>query len=108
MTEKQTLLEILERCGDNVAVESVIYQFLQRRGNKYSALRLNRWISDLNNILYDKQLDYERVARISLERANYLKDYLQGKMYKDEEAAKAHIGKQIENATAIIEAVNEV
>lgn len=108
MSEKQKLSQILSRFGDDVSVESVIYCFIQEMGKDFSALRLNRWISELNNILYDKQLEFEKVARVSLERATYLKKYLEGKLYTNEETAKLHLGVQIENVQKIIDAVNKI
>lgn len=103
MTEKQRLLNILSRFGDDISAESVIYTFLREADKDFSAPRLNRWITGLTEILYDKQLEYERVARVSLERATYLKNYLDGNMYGDEHTAKANIEVQRNNAQAIID-----
>ena len=50
MSEKQKLLQILSRFGDDISIESVVYCFIQEMSKDFSALRLNRWISDLNNI----------------------------------------------------------
>ena len=107
-TEKQALLEILSVCDDDVSIESIIHMFLQKRGNKFSALRLIRLINDLGTVLYEKNLDYERLARVAFERATYLKYYLRGELFADTEAAKAHIDKQIENAEAILDAAKNV
>ena len=103
MTEKQRLLNVLSRFGDDVSVESVIYTFMREADKDYSDLRLNRFIIGLTEILYDKQLDCERVARVSLERATYLKNYLDGKLYKDEETARKCVDIQKANAQAIID-----
>ena len=103
MSEKQRLLNILSRCEDNVSVESVIYTFLQEADKDYSDLRLNRFIIGLTEILYDKQLEYERIARVSLERATYLKNYLDGKLYKDEETARKCVDMQKAHAQKIID-----
>lgn len=103
MTEKQRLLHILSQCGDNVSVESVIYTFMRQADKDYSDLRLNRFIIGLTEILYDKQLGCERVARVSLERATYLKNYLDGKLYKDEETARKYVDMQKAHAQKIID-----
>lgn len=103
MTEKQRLLNILSRFGDDISVESIIYTFLREADKDYSDLRLNRFIQGLTEILYDKQLEYERIARVSLERATYLKNYLDGKLYKDEETARTYVDMQKANAQAIID-----
>ena len=103
MTEKQRLLNILSRFGDDISVESVIYTFLREADKDYSDLRLNRFIIGLTEILYEKQLQCERVTRVSLERATYLKNYLDGKLYKDEETARKCVDIQIANAQAIID-----
>lgn len=103
MSEKQRLLNILSRFGDNISVESVIYTFMREADKDYSDLRLNRFIIGLTEILYERQLDCERVARVSLERATYLKDYLDGKLYKDEATARKCLDIQKANAQAIID-----
>ena len=103
MSEKQRLLNILSRFGDDISVESVIYTFMREADKDYSDLRLNRFIMGLTDILYDKQLGCERVARVSLEKATYLKNYLDGKLYKDEEIARKYVDIQKENAQAIID-----
>lgn len=103
MSEKQRLLNILSRVGDDISVESVIYTFMREADKDYSDLRLNKFIMGLTEILYDKQLDCERVARVSLERATYLKCYLDGNMYGDEQTAKANVEVQRNNAQAIID-----
>lgn len=111
MTDKELLLDILSRHYtniDDVSIESIIYCFLNERGKDFSALRLNRWIQELNNMLYTKQINAERAIGVTLERATYIKRYLEGNMYTSEEAAKAHVDVQIANAQAIIDAVNEV
>ena len=103
MTEKKRLLNILSRFGDNISVESVIYTFMREADKDYSDLRLNRFIMGLTEILYDKQLSCERASRVSLERAIYLKNYLDGTLYQDEETAKKHLDIQKQNAQAIID-----
>lgn len=103
MSEKQRLLNILSRFGDDISVESVIYTFMREANKDYSDLRLNRFIIGLTEILYEKQLQYEKMARISLERATYLKNYLDGKLYKDEKTARKHVEIQKANAQAIID-----
>ena len=103
MSEKQRLLHILSQCEDDVSVESVIYTFMREADKDYSDLRLNRFIMGLTDILYDKQLGCEKVARVSLERATYLKNYLDGKLYKDDETARKHLDIQKQNAQAIID-----
>lgn len=103
MTEKQRLLNILSRFGDDISIESVIYTFIREADKDFSDLRLNRLIIGLTEILYDKQLECERVARVSLERATYLKNYLDGKLYKDEETARKYVDMQKAHAQKIID-----
>lgn len=103
MSEKQRLLNILSRFGDDISVESVIYTFLREADKEFSALRLNNFVKGLTEILYDKQLEYERVLRVSLERATYLKNYLDGKLYKDEETARKYVEMQKAHAQKIID-----
>lgn len=107
ISEKQRLMEILSRYEDGVSVESVIYTFLREADKDFSALRLNRLIMGLTDILFDKQAVYERMAIVSLERAKYLKDYLDGKLYSDEETARKYVDVQKRNAQAIIDVCKE-
>jgi hypothetical protein len=45
---------------------------------------------------------------VANERAGYLKRYLEGKMWPNEEIAKEYLGPQIDNAQAIIDACGKV
>ena len=108
MTEKQKLLHTLELFEDDISIESILYYYFREVHKNFPAHRMNGLIQGLGNILGDKILDYERVCRISNERATYLKSYLEGKMYKDEESAKANVDKQVCHAQMIIDAVNKI
>jgi hypothetical protein len=58
--------------------------------------------------LNDAINDMTNATRTAHERATYLKCYLGGKMYENEEAAKQCVGIQIENAQAILDSTERV
>ena len=58
----------------------------------------------MENNLNNKVYNLEMVKSISKERAFYLKTYLEGNMWKDEESARKNLQPQIDNAKAIIDA----
>jgi hypothetical protein len=64
---------------------------------------LRGFIKTLDIFLDTKIRGYELAVDNSLEKASYLKSYLTGKMWKDEETAKANVGAQVKNAESIID-----
>jgi hypothetical protein len=62
----------------------------------------------LNRSEIDKIAEIERGVKVAHERATYLKCYLEGKMYENEEAARQCVDIQIENANAILKSTEKV
>lgn len=103
MTDRERLLKILDNYP-NVSLETVLNLFFEDYGDTVSASRVNWMISNLNNYLDYKINKLEHVQHVSYERASYLKTYLNGDMWATEEAARANLQPQIDNAQAIIDA----
>ena len=97
MTDKEKMLNILENC--NGSFEQIIYNYLDKYYEDFDTLRLHDFINDLNNNhLYNRLAKLENIKSIASERAFYIKTYLKGNMWKDEETAKRNLQPHIENA----------
>lgn len=105
MTDKEKLEKVLKECPfDNI--ETILQWYLNQYDISFSSLHeLDKIINDFMN---DRLDEIEWTLFITNERANYLKKYLDGSMWKDEETAKSHLQPQIENAQAIIDAIKNV
>lgn len=105
MTDREKLEKVLRECPfDNI--ETILQWYLNRYNISFSSLReLDKIINDFMN---DRLDEVERTLFVANERAGYLRKYLDGSMWKDEELAKLYIQPQIENAQAILDAVKEV
>jgi hypothetical protein len=62
----------------------------------------------LHKLLVEEIDRNEMAVRVAHERVTYLKCYLEGKMYENEEAARECVDIQIENAKAILERTEQV
>lgn len=108
MTDKEKMLRILEY-SDNLTFEEIINMFFSLYSKDFSILRMTNFIDSFNkNHFYPKIAKYSELQFVANERAAYLKNYLEGKMWKDEETAKKYLQPQIDNAHAIIDVCNEV
>lgn len=108
MSDKQKLLEWLSKYDDGARLEDIIFGYMAIYSKDFSAQRINDFLKQLNI-----HLDYEisnmtNTVRIAHERATYLKCYLEGKMYENEEVAKQCVDIQIDNAKAILESTERV
>ena len=108
MTDKQKLIDWIYHCSDMATLEEIVYTYIQVHSRDFSAIRIDDFIASLGVLLSDKIGDLENGCRIARERATYLKCYLEGKMYANEEAARECVGLQIENAKAILEGTERV
>lgn len=106
MTDREKLLAFLN--GDNKldSIEEILKRYLYVCYDDVSALQLSEMMADINNALREKVRELNRTRRIANERARYLKNYLSGNMWTTEEAARANLQPQIDNAQAIIDACN--
>lgn len=105
MTDREKLQATLKECPfDNIV--SIMQWYLNRNNISFNALRdLDKLI---NHFMNDRLDEVERTLFVANEKAGYLKKYLDGSMWKDEELAKLYIQPQIENAQAILDTVKEV
>ena len=102
MTDRENLQFVLDYCHSD-DIETIFKFFLE---NFKDNLSINK-INELHNLAKDS-LEYkinrlEEARFTANERATYIKKYLEGKMWKDEEIAKMYVQQQIENVQAIID-----
>ena len=108
MSDKQKLLEWLHHYDDKSRLEDIVFGYMAVYSQDFSARRINDFLKQLNIHLADEINNMERATRVAHERATYLKCYLEGNMYANEEAARQCVGMQIENANAILERTEKV
>ena len=109
MTDKQKLLEFINTyCNDNMTIEDIVDSYIGWHGQELSVYRLNDLSRRVNSHLICAISDMDRAVRVAHERATYLKCYLEGNMYADEEVARRCVDLQIENAKAILESTEKV
>lgn len=103
MTDIQKIKEIL-KSNQPKNFEDFVGAYLNVYNDDFSAERLFDLIERLNAVfLKGKIRQFDKVKSVAYERATYLKCYLDGKMYSDEQIAKSYVEVQRENAQAIID-----
>lgn len=107
MTDRERLLKLFDIYKMD-SIEAILNCFLDVYKDDISARRIHGLIRDLNNHLGYKIENLEQIKFIANERATYLKKYLDGSMWKDEESAKENLQPQIDNAQAIIDICNNI
>ena len=103
MTTREMLEYILNIC-DSDNVETIFRLFLDRFENNLSINTINELRKQICNTLDNKIEALDQARFVAKERAGYIKLYLEGKLWKDEESAKANLQPQIDNAQDIIDA----
>ena len=102
MTDKERLQFVLDNCP-SVNIEAIFQCFLDNFDRVLSIRTINELHKQIGYCL-DRKIDKLDQARfVANERATYLRRYLDGSMWKDEETAKKYVQPQIENAQAIID-----
>lgn len=101
MTDKEKLEAMLPYSVDSL--EEIVAQYLRLYIADFTPSRLRSFIKMLDIFLDTKIKTYEMSVNNSLEKASYIKSYLEGKMWKDEKSAKANVNSQIKNAESIID-----
>jgi hypothetical protein len=100
MTDKEKLEGLLPYSTDRL--EDIVAQYLRLFIADFTPSRLRSFIKMLEIFLDTKISVYEMAVNNSFEKASYLKTYLEGKMWKDEESAKANVSSQVKNAESIL------
>lgn len=108
MTDKQKLIDWLNLCRDTASFEDIVYSYMSVYSCDFSTRRINDFNQLINKHLSAKISEIENAVRVAHERGTYLRCYLEGKMYTDEEAARQCVDLQIENAKAILERTEKV
>lgn len=108
MTDRDRLLSLLNNCETTTDITSILKCFLYTYGEDLSIQTVNNLYKQVGELLDYKIGQANSALFVAKERAGYLKKYLDGSMWKDEETAKRHLEPQIENAQAILDAVKQV
>ena len=109
MSDKRKLLEYLNlHCNDCMEFDDIIAGYIGYYHKDFPAYNINKAILRLHELLIEEIDRSETANRIAKERAAYIKNYLEGKMYRDEDTARQCVGIQIENVKAILDSVDKV
>ena len=103
MTDGEKLINLIKGLKLN-SMDEILNCYFLTYYKDYSARQLHRFVTDLNNFLEWKVQELDEARFVAHERARYLKSYLSGDMWLTEEAARANLQPQIDNAQAIIDA----
>lgn len=103
MTDRERLLKLFDIYKMD-HIETILDCFLDVYDNDISVRTIYNLTKQLNNRLGYKIQKLDEARFVAKERATYLKAYLDGTMWKDEEVAKLYLQPQIENAQAILDA----
>lgn len=105
-SDKEKLLNILPLCDDNI--EDIILEFIRKYPSDFPISRLADLIEKLQHFALRPRITKSEEALVTAtERALYVKQYLEGRLYTTEEAAKNHIEIQRQNATVAYEKCKE-
>ena len=105
MTDKEKLLGLLNGYRMD-SIEEILNCFLTVYGNDIDIRSIHGLMKIVDRHLEDKVDKLGRVQFVANERAGYIKKYLEGKMWPNEELARQYLQPQIDNAQAIIDACN--
>lgn len=104
MTDREKLLFMLDVYKNVDSIGGILNCFLDLYGDDISIRTISRMSKELNGYLDYRINNLERARFIANERAGYIKKYLEGKMWPNEELARQYLQPQIDNAQAIIDA----
>ena len=103
MTDRERLQYILKTYDQLESLQAIVGCYLEVFHKDMSAAQIYNLVTDINDYLGNKVRKFSQVQFVARERAAYLRCYLSGDMWLTEEAAKANIQPQIDNAQAIID-----
>lgn len=107
MTDKERIQFVLDNCSSQ-SIEGIFQCFLDNFKDDLPIRTINELHKQIGYCLERKINKLDHARFIANERATYLKMYLEGKMWKDEENAKKNLQPQIKNAQAIIDACKSI
>lgn len=107
MTDREKFEEVLKSCSSE-NIFTLFQYFLDMYEEELSFYTIRALHKMINNSLEHRLEQTNRALSVANERAEYLKKYLDGSMWKDEELARLYVQPQIENAQTIIDAVKDV
>lgn len=107
MTDREKLLHLLDVYKMD-SISAILNCFLDAYGDDINIRTIHRMAENLNDYIGYRVDKLESARFVANERAGYIKKYLEGKMWKDEETAKKYLQPQIENAQAIIDACKSI
>jgi hypothetical protein len=103
MTDREQLLNVLN-ITQSKSIEDILTHYFYLYEGTISARRMYSLIQEMNKHLEYKIQKLDEARFVGAERAAWIKKYLEGKMWPDEETAKFYLQPQIDNAQAIIDA----
>ena len=105
MTDKEKLESILPTCKDDF--NDIVLSYIDMYNVDFSPTRLFKLLLLLTEACSKQTFEFEIAVAKSCTKAMYIKSYLEGKMWKDEQSARENVGAQIKNAMDIISACRE-
>ena len=103
-TDKQKLIYTLNLSEEHFSITQILDVFLKLFSDEYDVFTFMEMRKLIEERLEYKIVKLHQANNIALEKATYLKSYLDGSMWKDEETAKRNVAPQIINAETIIDA----
>ena len=107
MTDKEKIQNILNNTQYK-DIEGIFNFFLEIYENTLSLEAINELHNMISRTLSRKIEKASEALSVASERAEYIKSYLDGSMWKDEESAKANLQPQIDNTQTIIDVCERV
>lgn len=99
---------IIDLAHRGAYIEEILFACLNEFYKEFPASRINSIIKELQTKhLVDRINDLERIRDVAKERSTYLEAYLEGKLYVDEETARACAPIQLGNVRAILDACDK-
>jgi hypothetical protein len=105
MTDREKLLGLLDNYRMD-SIEAILNCFLGVYGDDIDIRRMHELMKTVDQHLEYKIDQLGKARFVANERAGYIKKYLEGKMWPNEELARQYLQPQIDNAQAIIDACN--
>lgn len=103
---RDRFVNLLNSSNNSDTFESIITEYIHKFGDTIHADECCQVINLLSNIQYAKIANLNNIKRVAKEHATYLKLFLDGKMYTDNDDLNKYRDIQKQNAQAIIDICN--